>query len=167
MDVDCDRPRLQRRDGGTLRSFRLGTLGDLIAHSATLDDQLQRPGSSAPRKPDRSVKAHVDRIQAAAYSGSTFHLANTPSASRRPCLLDALDEAVASLRDFVLIDCEFITYNRDAVAETEVIRLHRRVRESPAARRDVRRALVAKGESARAIAWELGVAHTTVARAVQ
>jgi tetratricopeptide (TPR) repeat protein len=56
---------------------------------------------------------------------------------------DGLDEAVAALRDFALIDCETITSDRDPVAETDAIRLHRLVREVAAVRRDVQRALVA------------------------
>jgi tetratricopeptide (TPR) repeat protein len=41
---------------------------------------------------------------------------------------DGLDEAVAALRTFALVDCETITDNRDASITTGAIRLHRLVR---------------------------------------
>jgi hypothetical protein len=54
-----------------------------------------------------------------------------------------LDEAVAALRYFALIDRETITYDRDPAIETDAVRLHRLVREVAAARRDLRRPLIA------------------------
>jgi len=61
---------------------------------------------------------------------------------------DGLDEAVAALRAFALVDRERITDERDASITTDAIRLHRLVREVAAARREgasdlLRRALVA------------------------
>ncbi len=61
---------------------------------------------------------------------------------------DGLDEALAALRAFALIDRETITDERDPAITTDTIRLHRLVREVAAARRsgeareDVRRALI-------------------------
>jgi tetratricopeptide (TPR) repeat protein len=61
---------------------------------------------------------------------------------------DGLDEAIAALRAFALIDRETITDERDPSIATDTIRLHRLVREIAAARcrdearEDVRRALV-------------------------
>jgi tetratricopeptide (TPR) repeat protein len=49
---------------------------------------------------------------------------------------DGLDEAVAALRDFALIDRETIVDERDASITTGAIRLHRLVREIAAARRE-------------------------------
>jgi len=49
---------------------------------------------------------------------------------------DGLDEAVAALRAFALVDRETITDSRDASISTEAIRLHRLVREIAAARRE-------------------------------
>jgi tetratricopeptide (TPR) repeat protein len=62
---------------------------------------------------------------------------------------DGLDEAVAALRGFALVDRETIVDDRDASITTDAIRLHRLVREVAAARREgeardtLRRALVA------------------------
>jgi Tfp pilus assembly protein PilF len=62
---------------------------------------------------------------------------------------EGLDEALAALRAFALIDRETIVDERDASVRTDAIRLHRLVREVTAARRDsearapLRRALVA------------------------
>jgi tetratricopeptide (TPR) repeat protein len=62
---------------------------------------------------------------------------------------DGLDEAVAALRDFALVDSEAIVDERDASMTTKAIRLHRLVREVAAARPkgearvQFRRALVA------------------------
>src|SRR5215213_1427494 len=49
---------------------------------------------------------------------------------------DGLDEAVAALRAFALIDRETIQDERDAAITTECIRLHRLVRQVGAARRE-------------------------------
>jgi tetratricopeptide (TPR) repeat protein len=49
---------------------------------------------------------------------------------------DGLDEAVAALRAFALIDRETIADERDPATTTETIRLHRLVREVAAARRE-------------------------------
>ena len=62
---------------------------------------------------------------------------------------DGLDEAVAALRAFALVDRETIVDERDPAITTDTIRLHRLVREVALARRvgdareDARRALVA------------------------
>ena len=60
---------------------------------------------------------------------------------------DGLDEAVAALRVFALVDREVIADERHAAITTDAIRLHRLVREVAAARRqigeDVRRTLIA------------------------
>ena len=62
---------------------------------------------------------------------------------------DGLDEAVAALRAFALVDREAIVDGRDAAITTNAIRLHRLVREVAAARREgeareqLRRALAA------------------------
>ena len=48
---------------------------------------------------------------------------------------DGLDEAVAALRSFALIDRETIADERDPAVTTETLRLHRLVREVAAARR--------------------------------
>ena len=62
---------------------------------------------------------------------------------------DGLDEVVAALRTFALVDREAIVDERDAAITTDAIRLHRLVREVASARRaggareDMRRALVA------------------------
>jgi tetratricopeptide (TPR) repeat protein len=62
---------------------------------------------------------------------------------------DGLDEAVAALRSFALVDRETIVDERDASITTDTIRLHRLVREIAAARREgeprdtLRRVLVA------------------------
>jgi tetratricopeptide (TPR) repeat protein len=61
---------------------------------------------------------------------------------------DGLDEAVAALRAFALVDAETIPDERDAAVTTDCIRLHRLVRQVAAARRDgvmrddVQRALI-------------------------
>ena len=61
---------------------------------------------------------------------------------------DGLDEAVAALRSFALVDREAIADEREASITTDTIRLHRLVRQVAAARREVnahedaRRALV-------------------------
>jgi len=61
---------------------------------------------------------------------------------------DGLDEAVAALRTFALVDREAIADEREPAITTDCVRLHRLVREVAAARRegdardDVRRALV-------------------------
>jgi tetratricopeptide (TPR) repeat protein len=61
---------------------------------------------------------------------------------------DGLDEAVAALRTFALLDRETITDERDASITTDTIRLHRLVRQVAAARREgeareeARRALI-------------------------
>lgn len=61
---------------------------------------------------------------------------------------DGLDEAVAALRAFGLVDREMIVDERDPAISTDTIRLHRLVREVAAVRRageareDARRALV-------------------------
>jgi hypothetical protein len=61
---------------------------------------------------------------------------------------DGLDEAVAALRAFALVDLESIVDERDPAVATRCIRLHRLVRQVAAARRDgdardaVRRALI-------------------------
>ena len=49
---------------------------------------------------------------------------------------DGLDEAVAALRAFALVDRETIVDERDPAITTETIRLHRLVREVAAARRE-------------------------------
>ena len=49
---------------------------------------------------------------------------------------DGLDEAVAALRAFALVDRETIRDERDAAITTDCIRLHRLVRQVAAARRD-------------------------------
>ena len=49
---------------------------------------------------------------------------------------DGLDEAVAALRTFALIDREVIMDDRDASVTIDAIRLHRLVREVAAARRE-------------------------------
>jgi tetratricopeptide (TPR) repeat protein len=49
---------------------------------------------------------------------------------------DAIDEAVAALRAFALVDCESIVDERDPTLTTECIRLHRLVRQIAAARHD-------------------------------
>jgi hypothetical protein len=49
---------------------------------------------------------------------------------------DGLDEAVAALRTFALVDRESITDERDPAITTDCIRLHRLVREVAVARRD-------------------------------
>jgi tetratricopeptide (TPR) repeat protein len=62
---------------------------------------------------------------------------------------DGLDEPLAALRGFALVDRESIVYERDPAITTETIRLHRLVREVAAARLagdvrdDARRALIA------------------------
>jgi hypothetical protein len=62
---------------------------------------------------------------------------------------DGLDEAVAALRTFALVDREIITEMQDASRRRGAVRLHRLVREVAAARRErevrdcIRRALVA------------------------
>src|SRR6516225_2579287 len=61
---------------------------------------------------------------------------------------DGLDEAVAALRAFALVDADTIADERDPAVTTDCIRLHRLVRQVAAARRDgaarneVRRALI-------------------------
>jgi hypothetical protein len=66
-----------------------------------------------------------------------------------PLAGDGLDEAVAALRGFALVDRETIVDERDAPITTHAIRLHRLVREIAAARREgeardtLRRILVA------------------------
>ena len=61
---------------------------------------------------------------------------------------EQLDEAMAALRTFALVDCETIIDERDPAITTVTIRLHRLVREIAAARRageareDMRRVLV-------------------------
>jgi len=50
---------------------------------------------------------------------------------------DGLDEAVAELRAFALIDCEQIADERDPSIETNCIRLHRLVRQVATTRRDL------------------------------
>jgi hypothetical protein len=61
---------------------------------------------------------------------------------------EQLDEAMAALRTFALVDCETIIDERDPAITTDTIRLHRLVREIAAARRageareDMRRVLV-------------------------
>jgi Tfp pilus assembly protein PilF len=49
---------------------------------------------------------------------------------------DGLDEAVAALRAFALVDCEPVPDERDSALLTDCIRLHRLVREVAAARRN-------------------------------
>jgi tetratricopeptide (TPR) repeat protein len=49
---------------------------------------------------------------------------------------DGLDEAVAALRAFALVDAETIADERDCAVTTDCIRLHRLVRQVAAARRD-------------------------------
>jgi hypothetical protein len=49
---------------------------------------------------------------------------------------DGLDEALATLRTFALIDRETIVDERDAAVATQAVRLHRLVREKAAARRE-------------------------------
>jgi hypothetical protein len=62
---------------------------------------------------------------------------------------EGLDEAIASLRDFALVERDQIVDERDPAITTDAIRLHRLVREIAASRRDTaqqyaaRRALVA------------------------
>jgi len=62
---------------------------------------------------------------------------------------EGLDEAIASLRDFALVERDQIVADRDPAIPTDAIRLHRLVREIAASRRDsaqqyvARRALVA------------------------
>jgi tetratricopeptide (TPR) repeat protein len=66
---------------------------------------------------------------------------------------DGLDEAVAALRTFALVDREAIVDERDASVTTDAIRLHRLVREVAAAlsagdaRENIRRALMAALEA--------------------
>lgn len=59
----------------------------------------------------------------------------------------SVDEAVATLRDFALIERESIAYDRDPTIETDAIRLHRLVREVAAKRRDVRPVLLSAMET--------------------
>lgn len=49
---------------------------------------------------------------------------------------DGLDEAIAALADFAIIDRETIAYDRDPAVTTDVIRLHRLVREVAVERRN-------------------------------
>jgi tetratricopeptide (TPR) repeat protein len=81
-----------------------------------------------------------------------FLFAEAPEKFGEPLALmfadDGLDEAVAALRAFALVDRERIVDERDASITTDAIRLHRLVREVAAARREdesdlLRRALVA------------------------
>jgi hypothetical protein len=68
---------------------------------------------------------------------------------------DGLDEAVAALRTFALVDREVIVDDRDASIATAAIRLHRLVREVAAARREGK----ARDQSRRALVTALDAVY--------
>jgi hypothetical protein len=83
-------------------------------------------GASKPRRHGASCPAeHHDGLTAREKLGEPLATARAD---------DGLDEVVAALRTFALIDCEAIVDERDASITTEIIRLHRLVRGVAAAR---------------------------------